>query len=109
MTVKFNIMNLTKPDSLFNFGMKISIYSEKLAADKKPKGIEEEEVKKEGLPGSVGWFKGGEHISYYMNGIRKDNNYYSRSFYSLTFSYKFTHNNDKVYFAYCYPYTYTDL
>ena len=26
-TVKFNIMNFTKPDSLFNFGMKVCIYS----------------------------------------------------------------------------------
>ena len=27
----------------------------------------------------------------------------------MTFSYKFTHDNDCVYFAYCYPYTYSDL
>lgn len=31
MTVQFNINNFTKPDSLFNFGMKVSIYSEKMA------------------------------------------------------------------------------
>jgi len=31
MTVKFNILNFTKPDSLFNYGMKISIYSHKKA------------------------------------------------------------------------------
>jgi len=30
-TVKFNIMNYSKPDSLFNYGMKISVYSEKKA------------------------------------------------------------------------------
>ena len=29
--VKFNIMNFTKPDSLFNYGMKISVYSQKMA------------------------------------------------------------------------------
>ena len=29
MNVQFNVMNFTKPDSLFNYGMKISIYSEK--------------------------------------------------------------------------------
>ena len=28
-TVKFNIVNLVKKDSLFNYGMKIVIYSEK--------------------------------------------------------------------------------
>jgi len=31
MSVTFNIMNFTKPDSLFNYGMKVSIYSEKKA------------------------------------------------------------------------------
>lgn len=31
MSVQFNIMNFTKPDSLFNFGMKVSIYSDKMA------------------------------------------------------------------------------
>jgi len=31
MTVQFNINNFTKPDSLFNFGMKLSVYSEKMA------------------------------------------------------------------------------
>jgi hypothetical protein len=26
--VKFNIMNFSKPDSLFNYGMKVTMYSE---------------------------------------------------------------------------------
>ena len=30
-------------------------------------------------------------------------------FYSLSFTYKFEYNNDTVFFAYCYPYTYSDL
>jgi cytosolic carboxypeptidase protein 2/3 len=30
-TVKFNILNYTKPDSLFNYGMKVAVYSEKRA------------------------------------------------------------------------------
>jgi hypothetical protein len=30
-TVKFTIINFAKPDSLFNYGMKVSIYSEKRA------------------------------------------------------------------------------
>ena len=33
----------------------------------------------------------------------------SKSFYTLTFSYTFSHDNDSVFFAYCYPYTYSDL
>ena len=30
-------------------------------------------------------------------------------FYTLTFSAVAKHDNDTVYFAHCYPYTYTDL
>jgi hypothetical protein len=32
--VKFNIINYSKPDSLFNYGMKPAIYSEKKAEEK---------------------------------------------------------------------------
>ena len=45
--VKFNILNYSKPDSLFSYGMKISIYSEKQA--------------------EKGWHKGGKDISYQSN------------------------------------------
>jgi len=31
-TVKFNILNYTKPDSMFNYGMKVSVHSEKRAS-----------------------------------------------------------------------------
>lgn len=56
-TVRFNILNFTKMDSLFNYGMKVSIYSKRAAESK---------------TNPVGWHKGGERISYYANGIRKD-------------------------------------
>lgn len=32
-----------------------------------------------------------------------------KSFYSLTWTVKLEHNHDTVYFAHCFPYTYTDL
>ena len=32
-----------------------------------------------------------------------------KSLYSLTWTTEFPHKNDTVYFAHCYPYTYTDL
>jgi murein tripeptide amidase MpaA len=91
-------MNFTKPDSLFNFGMKVSCYSEKMA-----QGTDEE-----GTNGK-GWYRGGERISYYGNGIKKDAGYATCSYYTLSFSYKFLHDDDAVYFAFCYPYTYSDL
>jgi len=36
---------------------------------------------------------------------RKNAGYY----YTLTFSASFKYDNDTIYFAHCYPYTYTDL
>ena len=35
--------------------------------------------------------------------------YYSRSYYSLSFNYKFQHDDDTVYFAYHVPLTYQDM
>ena len=79
LEVKLNMLNLSKPDSLFNHGMKPLVYSEK-------------KVEKEG----VGWFRDGYNIGYYRNGIKKEKG----SSYTLTFKYKFEHDNDTVFFAY---------
>lgn len=90
--VKFNILNFSKPDSLFNLGMKVSIYSEKTYKDKE-----------------TGWFKGATDISYYANGIKKDSMYTSKPYYSLSFTHEFEHSDDTVFFAYSLPYSYSDL
>ena len=75
LTVKFNIMNFTKPDSLFNFGMKVSIYSQAKAnlSDSAECGHEGRNPHQK-----QGWFRGGEKISYFCNGIRKDVGYTSK-------------------------------
>jgi hypothetical protein len=85
MNVTFNIMNFTKPDSLFNYGMRVSIYSEKKAAgidpnDDSPKAGDPESPRKMGE--GQGWFKGGERISYYANGIKKDITYTSKGYFT---------------------------
>ena len=90
--MKFNIINYSKPDSLFNYGMKISVYSEKKAEQH-----------------GIGWHKDGSDISYFMNGIRKDVNYCSKFYYTLTFTYTFEHDLDVVFFSYSTPYSYSDL
>ena len=97
-------MNFTKPDSLFNYGMKVSIYSEKKAAGVDPNN-DNGEVPGEGakLGEGQGWYKGGERISYYANGIKKDITYTSKGYYSMSFTHKFTHDDDTVYFAFCCP------
>lgn len=48
MKVKFNILNLAKPDSLYNYGMKILAFS---ANDKKTKNL--------------GWQRLGTDIAYF--------------------------------------------
>ncbi len=90
--VHFNIINLMKEYSLFNRGMKLSIYSDKKA-----------EVEKKG------WHKGGFNIEYYRNSLFKYVKEQKRLLSSLSFSYEFEYENDTVYFANTIPYTYTDL
>ena len=95
--VRFNMLNLCKPDSLYNEGMKILVYSERKAAHR-----------------DVGWHRSGTKISYYCNGIKKESEKKNqggplKSYYTHTFTYEFEYDDDTVYFAYCYPYTYSNL
>lgn len=86
---RFNIINLMKPDSLYNHGMRPLMYSEA-------------EAKKYGK----GWQRHGNDVCYYQNSMKRKNTGY---YYTLTWSATFKHDNDTIYFAHCYPYTYTDL
>ncbi|RYG95070.1 hypothetical protein EON65_56510, partial [archaeon] len=91
--VKFNIINFTKPDSLFNLGMRPVVYSVRESVER-----------------GVGWVRSGSEISYYVNNYTRNNNagegvgYY----YTLSFTMEFTHAKDTVLIAYSYPYTMTD-
>lgn len=46
-------------------------------------------------------------LSYFLD--RYSTSKSDKSFYSLTWTVKLEHNHDTVYFAHCFPYTYTDL
>lgn len=61
-------------------------------------------VKKQDL----GWQRAGFNIYYEKNHIQKESNP-SQNYYTLSFSYTFKYTNDTVFFAQCYPYTYSDL
>ncbi|XP_033752489.1 uncharacterized protein LOC117336185 isoform X9 [Pecten maximus] len=89
---RFTIVNFIKSDSLYNYGMKPLMYSEKEAQTKK-----------------VGWIRSGSDIKYYRNNIKYETSKGEKPFYSLTWTVEFPHDNDTVYFAHCFPYTYTDL
>ena len=53
--VKFNMINMAKPDSLYNYGMKLLNFSNK---------IKNEE--------GMGWHRVGENIDYYQNEFKRD-------------------------------------
>ena len=90
---RFNIVNLTKPDSLFNLGMRPVLYSCLDAATK-----------------NIGWVRGGSEISYYSNSYGRTSMAGEgvASYYTLSFTLEFQHAKDSVLVAYSYPYTYSD-
>lgn len=89
-TVSFNIINFQKSGSLFNEGMRVSVFSEQLFART-----------------SRGWFKGGDDLKYSKNHIQRSPDKFH---FTLSFTYTFTADDDDVvYFAYSIPYTLTQL
>ena len=91
--VRFNIVNFTKPDSLFNLGMRPVVYSCLDAATK-----------------NTGWVRGGSDISYYSNTYSRNNNAGEgvACYYTLSFTIEFQYAKDTTLIAYSYPYTYSD-
>jgi len=85
--VKFNITNLAKSDSLFNYGMKPLMFSETDATS------------------GTGWMRVGENVRYYPNSKTQK----KKRLYTLTFTHTFEHSGDTCFFAYGYPYTYTEM
>ena len=99
--IKFNILNLMKPDSLYNYGMKPWVKSQHLQ-------------KLEGK----GWHRDCSEISYKRNSILRNRSkvpppslksnkklahYY---FFTLSFTYTLKEDNDQLSFAHAVPYTY---
>ena len=97
VTYKFNIINMEKPTSTFNDGQRPLIFSEKRFTWS-----------------GFGWLRTGHDICYYKNNYkrvsvgkrRKDG---GSGFYTLSFSVRFPHDEDRAYIANCYPYSYSDL
>ena len=93
--ITFHILNCCKSGRLFNEGMNPLVYSEK--------EYENNETE---------WMSNTYNVSYIKNDLNKNlslnsdsNLKISSNYYTLTFSYKFKYNSDKVYFAYSRPYT----
>ncbi|KAL4472948.1 hypothetical protein ABPG72_020642 [Tetrahymena utriculariae] len=95
--VMFTIGNFYKKDSLFQKGMKISVFSKK-------------KLEYTG----IGWHKSGFNIKYSLSTIQKGISYFSTNqngkiSYLLQFKYDFEYDEDETYFAYSIPYTYSQL
>jgi cytosolic carboxypeptidase protein 2/3 len=124
-TVKFNITNLGKSESLYNSGMKPLAFSKAASSSS-----------------GTGWRRSGEQVRYYCNNTTSSSCSSSSSssgtgtgsnsntaaaatpsksarsktaagggtaLHTLTFTHTFTHSDDTVYFAHSLPYTYSDL
>lgn len=76
---------MVKGESLYSYGMRPLMYS-----------------KKEAVFQNLGWQRFGADITYQPNRKRVG------EFYSLSFTTTFKYENDSVYIANCYPYTYTE-
>ncbi|XP_051979103.1 cytosolic carboxypeptidase 4-like isoform X2 [Xyrauchen texanus] len=88
---RFNIINCEKGNSQYNYGMQPVLYSVREALEGKPH-----------------WVRTGSEICYYRNHFCPRRGQ-SSSFYTLTFTVTFRHDDDVCYLAYHYPYTYTTL
>ncbi|XP_059479393.1 cytosolic carboxypeptidase 2-like [Neocloeon triangulifer] len=90
---RLSIVNLMKQDSLYSNGMRPLMYSTKKA-----------ELKR------VGWHRTGDNITYFKNDLQEFRTDEEECpCYTLTFTLYFPYDNDTVYIAHCYPYTYSTL
>lgn len=94
--IRINIVNFTKGNSLFYYGMKPCIWSVK-----------------NNLKNGQGWYHGGFNVDYdispYHTEINKMNPHKPKSYYCMSFDFKFDYEADEVYVAYTLPYSYTQL
>ena len=95
-SIRIHIVNFTKGNSLFYYGMKPSLWS--LRAFQR---------------NGRGWYHGGFNVEYdispYHSEINKMNPHKPKSYYAMSFTYKFDYDDDEVFVAYTIPYTYTQM
>eukprot|EP00946_MAST-07B_sp_MAST-7B-sp1_P003469 g3469.t1 len=92
MTYRFNIVNLCKPDSMYNRGMQPVMYS---CRDAEGRGI--------------GWRRTGRDICYFANDLlRGGDNANGQHHYTLTFKVSFGLPENVYLLAHSIPYTWTD-
>ena len=80
-TVKFNIVNFYKRDSLYSQGLQPNVWS-----------------LKKNRPHYVGWFRGGTNVKYSPSRISRPgpNGEEKRRYYCLSFEYTFEHSENRI-------------
>lgn len=109
-TFKFNVLNFTKQDSLYQQGMRVAVRSEQKSSLAKAGELPRE---------FADWHQGGENICYAVSKLSGDCGLNRKGlnpkgnkkvmYYMLSFEYTFDYAEDVVRFAYSVPYTFTDL
>nr|XP_046250427.1 cytosolic carboxypeptidase 4-like isoform X1 [Scatophagus argus] len=89
---RFNVINCEKSNSQFNYGMQPVLYSVRDALEGRPQ-----------------WVRSGAEVCYFRNHFCPARGRMRTTFYTLTFTITFKHNEDVCYLAYHYPYTYSAL
>ncbi len=77
---------------MYERGMKVLIYSEKKSKNH-----------------NIGWYRGGDNIQYYRNGLFLIYNERKHDYSSMSFTYIPEYEDDTVFFSNSIPYTFTDL
>ena len=115
-TVKFQIVNLMKPDSLYNSGMRPFVFSRQAY-----------------LQNGKHWHRDGQNMRYFRNNYQRLPQRHSgflkmptctfsdaqpatlnvsgapEHYYSFAWEYTFRYQDDSVFFAHCAPYSYSQL
>jgi hypothetical protein len=137
VTYKFNFLNFTKANSLYNAGMRPLVYSVTEATQGGGLGgtapFTDEEVARPfdihpvdaAAAAAAGiappdcaasssfpklgrcWHRAGSNIAYYRSAVPRGSSRHAY-FYALSFCLRAEHDHDTLYIAHCYPYTYSD-
>ena len=91
VTYQLNLVNFVKPTSDYSQGMRPLLHSATEAS----------------LTGQ-GWTRCGTNISYSPNTLKRVDRV-GTNYYTLSFNLEIPHDNDTIYLAHSYPYTYSDL
>ena len=105
----FNIVNFTKSDSLFNYGMRPVLYSVIENGGIRPNQLylTAQKEKQKQKDGKCGWYRYGKNVKYIKSKVQREG--VVKSYYILSFTINWKNANDTIYLAHSFPYTCTRI